>query len=181
MTMTVPYRNKPFNPNIRIQGLKDVLRSANSSWWLKRLPLFALALPSSYGVAAFAHQALPLPVAIFAGAANELAYIGLIAIADQQHDHSKATRTLWIVTNLMAVIASVLANLLFFAGGKYSGITPEVVTHALPYPVLGFFYALYLHLAERRTPHECKYGCGASFATERQLRGHYGQCGSKMP
>jgi hypothetical protein len=127
-------------------------RAINWPWWLKRVPMALLAIPSAYGVGAFVHSAevggerVPVLVAIVAGGAFEAAYLGAIAMADHQHeDEDHWTTLLWWIVNLAAVAASVLSNLLFFSGGTYAGITPEVATHAIPLPVLGFFYGLLLH------------------------------------
>jgi hypothetical protein len=101
--------------------------------------MLLLAAPSAYGGGAFANEHLPIYVALFAGAAFETGYIGAIALADRQHDDSdRMTTVLWWCVNLFAAIASVLSNLLFFGGGHYAPITPEVATHAIPLPVLGF-------------------------------------------
>jgi hypothetical protein len=120
-------------------------KRVNWSWWLRRVPMLLLAIPSAYGVGAFADEKLPLLAAIVAGGAFECAYIGAIALADQQFEDDQWTTGLWWLVNGFAVIASVLSNLLFFSGGTYAGITPEIATHAIPLPVLGFFYGLLLH------------------------------------
>ena len=166
------------------------------------MPMVLLAAPSAYGVGAFAHEHLPIEVAAFAGMAFEAAYIGAIAMADQQHDDGDNTTTLlWWAVNLFAVVASVLSNLLFFAGGQYASITPETATHAVPLPVLGFFYGLLLHRTsakaarvaageiERqrkendekalRTKFQCKHGCGYGALSDAALRGHYARCPKK--
>lgn len=120
-------------------------RKINWSWWLRRAPMLLLAVPSAYGVGAFAAGQLPIVFAALAGGAFECAYIGAIALADQQFEDDRWTTGLWWTVNLFAVLASVLSNLLFFAGGTYAAITPEIATHAIPLPVLGFFYGLLLH------------------------------------
>jgi hypothetical protein len=118
----------------------------NKIWWLQRIPMMLLAIPSAYGVGAFAATSLPIVFAIVAGCAFEAAYIGAIALADQQHDmQDRWTTALWILVNLFAVLASALCNLLFFADGSYAAITAEVATHGIPMPVLAFFYGLLLH------------------------------------
>lgn len=166
------------------------LRRINWAWWLKRTPMLLLAAPSAYGVGAFADQHLPVGVAVLAGCAFESAYIGAIAMADQQHDEGdRWTSGLWWAVNLFAVIASVLSNLLFFAGGLYANITPEVATHAVPLPVLGFAYGLLLHRTsakaarsaeedELRDKHKCEH-CGRGFLSDAALRGHYGRCSKR--
>jgi hypothetical protein len=178
------------------------LRNINWHWWLQRVPMLLLAAPSAYGVGAFASEHLPIYVAAFAGGAFECAYLGCIALADQQHDDDDHwTTVLWWLVNAFAVVASVLSNLLFFAGGHYSGITPEVATHAVPLPVLGFSYGLLLHrtsakaakaaavIAQKRQAEDedqalrekyrCKYGCGYGATSDAALRGHYGRCPNK--
>src|SRR4051794_9217811 len=76
----------------------------NKLWWLQRIPMALLALPSSYGVGAFAAEHLPWPFNWFAGAAFESAYLGCIALADQQSDAKDTISTvLWFLVNLFAV------------------------------------------------------------------------------
>lgn len=179
---TIPY--KPFTGG---DTIRDWLRSVNWAWWLTRTPMVLLALPSAYGVGAFAHEHLPLAVAIFAGCAFEAAYIGAIALADQQHDDDdNVTSTLWWLVNLFAVVASVLSNLLFFAGGAYANITAEVATHAIPLPVLGFCYGLLLHRTSAKAARQAEEDalrdryrcedCGRGFTSDAALRGHWGRC-----
>lgn len=119
-------------------------------WWLVRLPMFLLAAPAAYGVGAFADEKLPVEVAVLAGLAFEATYIGAIAAADQLSDDDKGTGMLWWCVNVAAVVASVLSNLLFFSGGTYDRITWESATHAVPMPVLGFFYGLLVHRVASR-------------------------------
>jgi hypothetical protein len=118
----------------------------NKVWWFQRIPMALLALPSSYGVGAFASEHLPWPFNWFAGAAFESAYLGCVALADQQSDAKDAwSSVLWLLVNLFAVVCSALSSTLFFAGGQYANITPEAITHGVPLAVLGFFYGLLLH------------------------------------
>lgn len=178
--------HKPFLTLPDLSGLRRV----NWGWWLKRSPMLLLAAPSAYGVGAFADEHLPIYVAAVAGFAFESAYIGAVAMADQQHDSDdRWTTFLWWGVNLFAVLASVLSNLLFFAGGKYSFITFEVATHAIPLPVLAFSYGLLLHRTsakaarsaeedELRERHNCEY-CGRGFLNDAALRGHYGRCAKR--
>src|SRR5690242_9373830 len=121
-----------FKPFVQTEGRKRA--TINWSYWLRRAPMLLLAVPSAYGVGAFASDKLWLPVAAIAGGAFECAYIGAIALADQQFDDDQWTTVLWWAVNLFAVLASVLSNLLFFAGGSYAAITPEIATHAIPLP-----------------------------------------------
>lgn len=147
--------------------------SINWRWWLIRLPMFLLAIPAAYGVGSFAGERLPWYVAFFAGLAFEGAYIGAIAAADQAQDKDDYyTTVLWWLVNLFAVLASVACNLLFFSG-SYATITAESATHAVPLPVLGFFYGLLVHRvasqsarraasdqeASARERRETRYGC----------------------
>lgn len=163
-------------------------RRPNWSWLLRRAPMLALAIPSAYGVGAFASAKLWGPVAIVAGCAFEAAYIGAIALADQQFEDDRATTALWWLVNLFAVVASVLSNLLFFSGGSYAGITPEIATHAIPLPVLGFFYGLLLHrtttaaarVERKRAEAEaaqvnCRY-CGVACRNQAAEYSHYRTC-----
>lgn len=125
-------------------------RTINWRWWLMRAPMFLLAVPAAYGVGSFAAEQLPPPVAVFAGLAFECAYIGAIAAADQADDGDDwMTTALWWLVNLFAVLASVACNLLFFSG-DYASITAESATHAVPLPILGFFYGLLLHRVATR-------------------------------
>lgn len=138
MAISIPF-SRPLRPSASWLG------RVNWSWWLRRAPMLALAGPAAYGVGAFAGSKLPTVFAVLAGCAFEAAYIGAIALADQQFEDDRATTALWWLVNLFAVVASVLSNLLFFSGGSYGAITPEIATHAIPLPVLGFFYGLLLH------------------------------------
>lgn len=166
-------------------------RRVNWAWWLRRVPMLLLAVPSAYGVGAFAAVKLPREFAVIAGGAFECAYIGAIALADQQFEDDKTTTGLWWLVNGFAVIASVLSNLLFFAGGDYANITPEVATHAIPLPVLGFFYGLLLHrtttagarIARKHAEAEaakvcCRY-CGVTCKNKQAEYSHYRTCPNK--
>lgn len=182
--------HKPFFTGITIREPLDNLKRVNWLWFLIRLPMLLLAAPAAYGVSQFAREYLPGIWSVLAGASFESAYIGAIALADQQLEDAKigfvnVTKLLWTVTNLVAVVSSILANLLFFAYGKYSNITPEIATHALPLPILGFVYGLLVHnythrlgAAHRKEINEKPYACLCSrrFATVKQLNGHKAQC-----
>lgn len=165
---------------------------ANLMWLLARLPSVLLTIPSAYGVASFASEKLPLLIAALAGFSFEAAMIGAIAIADQQYvirrsrtaKLSEAITTsaiLWWSLMLTAVLASALSNMLFFAGGTYSGITPEVITHSVPLPIVNFFYNLALHnaIANRKPQYSCPKGCGRLFDTQDSANGHMARCGVK--
>jgi hypothetical protein len=192
-------QHKPFYTGIEIKHWLDYLKRINVIWWLIRIPMILLALPASYGVASFAGANLPNGWASIAGAAFESTYLGAVAIADQMLEAEQKqfklwfisfeynpTAILWWLVNATAVIFSVLSNLLFFAAGKYANITPEILTHAVPAPVLGFVYALLVHrytsqlAAKYRQEFEAKpYGCdrcGARFERIKQLNGHKAQC-----
>lgn len=160
----------------------------NWAWWLRRVPMLLLAIPSAYGVGAFADEKLPAFFAAVAGGAFECAYIGAIALADQQFEDDKWTTGLWWLVNLFAVLASVLSNLLYFANGSYNAITPEIATHAVPLPVLGFFYGLLLHRittagARKARAHaeieaakvNCRY-CGQECKNQAAEYSHYRTC-----
>jgi hypothetical protein len=179
MAIQALYQHKP----LIIDGDQQ---SINWAWWLKRVPM---AIPASYGVGAFVSGAgVPMAVAIIAGGAFEAAYLGAIAMADQQHDDDKWTNVLWWLVNGAAVLASVLSNLLFFSGGTYAAITAEVATHAIPLPILGFFYGLLLHRTSSRAAHKardvaeieaakvkCQY-CGAECRNKLAEYSHYRTC-----
>jgi len=173
----------------------------NYAWWLRRVPMFLLALPAAYGVGAFAGAYLPAPFNWVAGGAFEATYIGAIAIADQQtEDGDWVTTLLWWLVNLAAVAASILSNLLWFSGGAYARITAEIATHAVPLPVLGFFYGLLLHRvtaaearrvamiedAERERQAiearrvTCPY-CGEQCASKEAMYGHWGRSCAQHP
>ena len=160
----------------------------NWPWWLRRIPMLLLAIPSAYGVGAFAANQLPVIFAALAGGAFECAYIGAIALADQQFEDDTWTTALWWLVNLFAVVASVLSNLLFFAGGSYAAITPEIATHAVPLPVLGFFYGLLLHRTTTATARhqrkideaeaakvKCRY-CGEPCKNQQAEYSHFRTC-----
>lgn len=197
MNTAVMPKHKPFF-DINVEWYKRI----NWGWWSIRTPMVLLAVPSAWGVGAFAYfyGDLPLPVSVVAGAAFETAYIGAIALADQQHDDKDdLTNTLWWLVNLFAVMASILSNALFFSGGTYRAITAEVLTHAIPLPVLGFAYGLLLHRMsakaarkimdnqeemELRAKHRCRY-CDAvdpnhrGFISDAAVRGHLANCPNK--
>ncbi len=118
----------------------------NWQWWLQRAPMVILAVPAAWGVGSFAAEKLPWFIAIFAGLGFECAYIGAVALADQQHNsRDRVSVGLWWALNIMAVCSSIVTNTLFFAGGKYADITPEAVTHGAPLALLAFMYGLVLH------------------------------------
>lgn len=183
MTLTSLFEHKP----LIVDGQ---IRKINYQWWLKRVPMALLAIPAAYGVSRFgAMSGLPEWIANVAGGAFEATYLGAIAMADQQTDDDDDwTTALWWLVNLAAVLASILSNLLFFAGGHYAGITPEVATHAIPLPVLGFFYGLLLHRTSMRAAStaketaeaeaakvNCQY-CGVECKNKQAEYSHYRTC-----
>ena len=185
--------HKPFFSDLQIPNWRYFYRRVNVVWWLIRIPMLLLAAPSAYGVAGFAHDYLPAFWAWLAGAAFESTYIGAIALADQE---AETSAWLWWIVNGAAVIFSILSNLLYFAHGSYSNITPEIATHALPNAMLGFLYSLLVHeysttLAAKyrasedqkrkeldEKPFACDY-CGTRFATIKQKSGHLARCQQK--
>lgn len=183
MTMTNLFDHKPL-------VWTDKTKQINWQWWLKRVPMALLAIPAAYGVSRFAVMSgLPEWIAIVAGGAFETTYLGAIAMADQQtDDEDHWTTVLWWLVNLAAVSASILSNLLFFAGGHYAAITAEVATHAIPLPVLGFFYGLLLHRTSMRAASvakesaeaeaakvTCRY-CGAECKNQQAEYSHFRTC-----
>ncbi len=133
---------RPFLTDMDLSWWKRV----NTVWWVQRIPIALLTIPSSYGVGAFAKEKLEEPFNWIAGVAFEAAYIGAVALADQQKDvRDRWTMILWVIVNLVAVVCSALMNTLFFADGQYARITPEAITHGVPLAILNFCYALLLH------------------------------------
>lgn len=199
--------HKPFFSGIEINSKLDYLKRINVSWWLARSPMVLLAAPSAYGVGSFANEHLPVFWSILAGAAFESAYIGAIALADQQLEDDKVTIVgysvnitllLWWASNLCAVIFSILSNLLFASGGTYATITRETATHAIPAPLLAFVYGLLVHNYTSRLsrvsraeqdrirkeleekPYQCDY-CSARYTSIKQRSGHMSRCTSRPP
>lgn len=150
----------------------------NWRWWLQRAPMYILAVPAAYGVGSFAHERLPLLIAIFAGMGFEACYIGAVALADQQHDtKDKWSTGLWWALNIMAVLSSIITNTLFFSGGKYADITPEAVTHGAPLALLAFMYGLVLHRnAIKAASMEYCEVCRRTFPTRDSYNGHKRTC-----
>lgn len=199
--------HKPFFSNIPITRKLDYFKRINVVWWFIRVPMVLLATPAAYGVSQFAGKYLPNIWHVIAGMAFESAYIGAIALADQQVADDtttlfsitfNTTKILWWLTNAGAVIFSVLSNLLFFSNGSYATITPEIATHAVPMPVLGFIYSLlvhnytyrlgrtYLHEAakERKEleekPYRCEF-CAERYSSIKQRSGHMARCKLRPP
>lgn len=194
--------HKPFTDyRLMVLSWRDLPKIAlkvNWLWWLIRIPMALIAASAAYGVSQFAKEYLPYPWHILAGWAFESTIIGAIALADQQVEEERATfrigfvsfgynptSLLWYIVNISAVVASVLSNLLFFTGGLYAHTTWETLTHAVPLPVLGFFYGLLVHRASYQQnarnrkyslefPYKCR--CGERFRSQKALNGHKAQC-----
>lgn len=166
----------PFAKPLR-QG-EGWLQRVNVKYWLARAPMVILAIPAAWGVGSFAHEKLPLLIAVFAGMGFECAYIGAVALADQQHDSKdKVSNRLWWALNIMAVASSIVTNTLFFSGGKYANITPESVTHGAPLALLAFMYGLVLHRnAVKQSAQEYCEVCKQTFANRNSFNGHKRTC-----
>lgn len=138
---TLSYR--PYQPGARWYDLSKI----NWSWLLKRAPMIALALLSSWGVRGFILQsgkANEVVAGIGAGA-FDLVFLGAIALADQSLSRKRSTHILYWSLNIGAAIVSALLNTLYYSGGHYAGITLESVTHGVPFAVFGLLYSLYYH------------------------------------
>jgi hypothetical protein len=195
--------HKPFLPMPKITHRYELvykwLGAINWLWWIIRIPMALIAATAAYGVTQFAGEYLVSPWNVLAGWSFESAYLGAIALADQQLDDEtkilrigtveiltyNPTAVLWYLVNFVAVIASILSNLLFFNGGTYVATTAETLTHAVPLPLLGFFYGLLVHrythslaLVHRKEfqefPFRCE--CGAKYKSQKMLNGHKAHC-----
>ena len=182
MTLSIN-AHRPFFPDVTATGWFGWARKINFVWWLQRLPMALLAIPSAYGVGAFSGEHLPLWVAVIQGLAFEATYLGAVAFADQQDEGDQWTTALWWAVNLGAVLSSVICNLLWVSDNHFTKIAAESFAHAVPMPVLGFLYGLLLHRnnseAALRAQFTCK-DCGASFTSEPALRGHKGRCQARV-
>jgi hypothetical protein len=172
-----------FRPFLTAPDLRWFQRM-NWKWVLQRAPMVALAVLSSWGVGGFIMQSnrVPLLVAIVGGAAFDLAFLGVIALADQQLQKTWRSTALYFVLNVGAALVAALFNTLFYAGGTYAGITPEAVTHGAPFAVFGLLFSLYYHEVmsqaierELKTAYKCE-SCGKGFASENALNGHRRIC-----
>lgn len=178
-------------------------RRVNWSWLLKRAPMLILALVSSWGVGGFIYQSqsAPLPVAILGSSAFDLVFLGAIALADQQLEQDAWSQVNYWALNIGAALLAALLNTLYYAGGHYKDITPEAITHGVPFAIFGLLYSLYYHtmmsraierdvedaeqaaLQQMAQRYACPYGCGwvpTGRADERAMRaardGHKGRC-----
>lgn len=169
----------------------------NWSWLIKRSPMVALALLSSWGVGGFILQSgkANYLVAFVGAGAFDLVFLGVIALADQALSIKPSTHRLYWVLNIGAAIMSALLNTLYYSGGNYASITPESVTHGAPFAIFGLLYSLYYHsvmseaiamdveakkkeddkAAEDALKVECRY-CGQSCKNKQAEYSHYRTC-----
>ena len=140
-TNTLTFR--PFRPGAAWYDLRKI----NWAWLLKRAPMVALALLSSWGVGGFILQSGKANevVAIVGAGAFDLVFLGAIALADQSLSRKRSTHYLYWALNIGAAAVSALLNTLYYSGGHYGGITLESVTHGVPFAVFGLLYSLYYH------------------------------------
>ena len=167
-------------------------KKINYLWWLQRMPMFTLAIPAAYGVAAFSSIDSKLPdiIATIAGMAFESTYIGTIALGDQMTSDDKVGRRIWFGLNIAAVFASALFSTLYFSGGHYAGITPESITHGALLPIINFFYGFLLHWISSQANEErkhndqltqihCEY-CNIGKPNKQSVYSHYRSCDAKL-
>jgi len=142
-TLITAAQFRPLVPNVPWSSFKKI----NYGWALKRLPMVALALLSSWGVGGFILQSnkAPVFVAIIGSSAFDLVFLGVIALADQQLTSRKSTHKLYWVLNIGAATLAALLNTLYYSGGSYGNITAESVTHGALFAVFGLLYSLYYH------------------------------------
>lgn len=138
--------NTLFRPFVNAPDLSWFQR-INWKWLLQRSPMLLLATVSSWGVGGFVMQSgkTPLPVGVFGGLAFDLAFLGVIALADQQLTKTRFSHVLYWILNIGAATTAALLNTLYYAGGKYADITPEAITHGVPFAIFGLLFALYYH------------------------------------
>lgn len=134
---------RPMRPGAKWHDLSKI----NWSWLLKRAPMVALAILSSWGVGGFILQSgqANSVVAIIGASAFDLVFLGAIALADQSLGRKLNTHILYWALNIGAAAVSALLNTLYYSGGHYAGITGESVTHGVPFAVFGLLYSLYYH------------------------------------
>jgi hypothetical protein len=182
---------RPFY-DIEIPNWVYFYRKINFLWWLQRTPMFLLAIPAAYAVGGFSNidDKLPMFISVMAGLAFESTYIGTIALGDQMTKNDRIGRVIWFVLNIAAVAASALFSTLYFAGGKYSDITPESITHGALLPVVNFFYGFLLHWIssqantkaiedEELTKVHCEY-CNTGKPSQQAVWSHYRSCPVKL-
>ena len=166
------------------------LSSINWSWLLKRAPMVALAVLSSWGVGGFILQSGKANevVAIIGAGAFDLVFLGAIALADQSLSKERSTHILYWALNIGAAVVSALLNTLYYSGGHYAGITPESITHGVPFAIFGLLYSLYYHgvmseaIKAESKEHErmslivhCRY-CGAECRNQQAEYSHFRSC-----
>lgn len=189
--MNTSIQHRPFY-DLEIPHWLYFYRKINWLWWLQRTPMFLLAIPAAYAVGAFSRidDKLPVYIAGMAGLAFESTYIGTIALGDQMTKDDRAGRIIWFILNIAAVAASALFSTLYFAGGKYSDITPESITHGALLPVVNFFYGFLLHWIssqantqqienEELTKFHCEY-CNIGKPSQQAIWSHYRSCLPKL-
>ena len=134
---------RPYQPGANWYDLKKI----NWSWLLKRAPMVALAILSSWGVRGFILQSEKANdiVAWIGAGAFDLVFLGAIALADQSLGRKRSTHWLYWILNIGAALVSALLNTLYYSGGHYAGATFESVTHGVPFAVFGLLYSLYYH------------------------------------
>lgn len=170
---TVMKFSRPFEGKISLQ-------TVNWQWWLARLPVALLGIPSAYGVGIETYNVLgdTLPgrsiIAFISGGAFEATFIGTVAMASQLYRNDTMIKFLFWGLNLSAVFASIILNVLFFNHGTFTDITLPVLAHAISYPLINFFYNLYLHYgtAEEREAGKHYCSCGRSFDKRINLDRH---------
>lgn len=188
---TTAIQQRPFK-DITIPRWFYFYRKINWLWWLQRTPMFALAIPAAYGVAAFSNidDKLPTLIAGIAGLAFESTYIGTIALGDQMSDDDRTGMVIWFLLNIFAVVASALFSTLYYAGGKYIDITPESITHGALLPIINFFYGFLLHWVStqsnrkakddaEQTKEHCEY-CNIGKRNRQAVISHYRYCTEKL-
>ncbi len=148
MTTTVYNKYRPYQ--YVGEGLINKLKGINWIYWLQRSPMALLSSAAAYGVFAFSSTLLPVFFSILAGIGIELVYLGAIALADQLYDEDKNTTYLWWSLNIAAVIISATINTLFASDNHFVNVNAESLVHAIPLPVLSFFYSLLLHRITNR-------------------------------
>jgi hypothetical protein len=134
---------RPFRPGTVWYDLRRI----NWAWLLKRAPMVALAVLSSWGVRGFILQSEKANdvVAWIGAGAFDLVFLGAIALADQSLSRKRSTHYLYWALNIGAAAVSALLNTLYYSGGHYSGITLESITHGVPFALFGLLYSLYYH------------------------------------
>jgi hypothetical protein len=177
---------RPYQPGANWYDLKKI----NWSWLLKRAPMVALAILSSWGVRGFILQSEKANdiVAWIGAGAFDLVFLGAIALADQSLSRKRSTHYLYWALNIGAAAVSALLNTLYYSGGHYSGMTLESVTHGVPFAIFGLLYSLYYHgvmsevieveYAEQDRLSaivHCRY-CGKECANRQAEYSHYRTC-----